>query len=255
MTSNWWENYFGDEWQSILRQVKTPTTTLEEANFLNEILYANECQRILDVPSGEGRISLALAQKGYDVTGLEFNANAVAHAQQLAEAQNLTDKVTFVVGDMRQLPYKEAFDAALCLFNSFGYFTDEENEQFIATVSQSLKANGVLVMDMHVLESLLPVYTPQEYWRYEDYLVLEERSIDLPTSRLNGTWSVIKDGKEKKYHSSVRVYSYKELTELLTTYGFENFTPFANYYGDPFTIGDDGMVLVCNKRGALRIEN
>jgi len=244
----WWKAYFNDEWQYILRQVRSQQSTHDEATLIEAILQENNYQTVLDVPSGEGRIALQLAQLGYQVHGIEYNSNAVKYSQQQAAQQSLTN-VTFEQGDMRTMQFSRQFDMVICMFNSFGYFNDNDNEQFIQSAATALKQGGTFIIDAHTLESLLPIFTPKEFWQYEDYTIFENRNFDYTTSRLKGHWTVIKNGEmARHYHSNVRIYGYKELTTLLQKYGFTQFEAFGNYYGEPFELGDDGMILLARKQ-------
>ena len=84
---------------------------------------------------GRGRHSRFLASKGFDVTGIDISFDSIAYAKQF-EAENLH----FYQNDMR-LPFCiKYFDYDFNLFNSFGYFaTNRENDDAIRTISTSLK--------------------------------------------------------------------------------------------------------------------
>ncbi|MEZ0395529.1 MAG: class I SAM-dependent methyltransferase [Anaerolineales bacterium] len=58
--------------------------------------------RALDLGCGTGTSSLALAQAGWQVTGIDFAPRAIAIARQKAAKQNLT--ATFQVGNVVHLP-------------------------------------------------------------------------------------------------------------------------------------------------------
>ena len=243
--SNWWKEYFSDEWQNIFRYAKNEATTAEEADLVSYLLSNANAKTVLDVPSGEGRIALDLAAQGFQMTGLEYNENAVKVAKQLAKKQDLA--INFVQGDMRNMPFEQAFDAVICIFNSFGYFSEADNEKYIASVSRALKAGGIFILDGHTLETLLPVFKPKDYWKYGDYIILEERSFNYKTSRLESNWTVLHEDKKTTYRSSVRIYSYWELTNLLRKYNFHEFEE-VDILGHDFEFGDDNMILIAKKQ-------
>lgn len=72
-------------------------------------------ERALDVCCGTGDVALALARKGLEVTGLDFNEGMLAIAQErLARERNgnfAGNRPEFVLGDAENLPYSDhSFD-------------------------------------------------------------------------------------------------------------------------------------------------
>lgn len=98
---------------------------------------------ILDVACGKGRHSKILAEKGFDVTGIDLSFDSIQEALK-SEAANLH----FYQHDMR-LPFRiNYFDYVFNFFTSFGYFeTEREHYNAIRTISNALKAGGTLVLD------------------------------------------------------------------------------------------------------------
>ena len=71
-------------------------------------------QRALDVCCGTGDLALALAQRGAEVTGLDFSQAMleIAETRRLKNTQSATANPIFVQGDAQQLPFPDhSFDA------------------------------------------------------------------------------------------------------------------------------------------------
>ncbi len=98
---------------------------------------------MLDVACGRGRHSRILAEKGFDVTGIDLSISSINYAKRFED-----DDLHFFQHDMR-LPFRiNYFDFVFNLFTSFGYFTSErENDNVIRTMGSALKEDGILVMD------------------------------------------------------------------------------------------------------------
>ena len=88
-------------------------------DFIERELALPPRARILDVPCGSGRHALTLAARGHRVTGVDISTEALGYARRAAAAAGVD--VEFVESDMRQVRRGGAFDAAVCLGNSFGY--------------------------------------------------------------------------------------------------------------------------------------
>jgi len=118
----------------------------EAAKFIDQLiidLHPVPGALMLDVACGKGRHAIHLAEKGFDVTGIDLSEDSIKEAllQQ-------TDNLHFYLHDMR-LPFNiNYFDFAFNFFTSFGYFaTRREHDNAIRTIAQSLKETGCFVLD------------------------------------------------------------------------------------------------------------
>lgn len=245
MTTNWWESYFA-EWLPIQTHFRSNKDVLYELLFVHKIATRYACRAILDVPSGNGQLALNLSKKGYEVCAIDYNANIIDHLrQQHADKTN----IRFGQGDMRQLPFDNAFDMATCTFRSFGYFDDVDNERFLASVHRSLRNEGIFLLETHVLETILPIWTEREYWQANDHLLLEQRTWDIKHSRMNGLWTfVAPNGARTQHSSSVRIYGLAELLAIANKIGFSILKLYGSYGGEPFQIGSEHALLLLRKQ-------
>ncbi len=98
---------------------------------------------MLDVACGKGRHSIQLANKGFDVTGIDLSDDSINEALQYQ-----SDKLNFYKHDMRLPFWINYFDYAFNFFTSFGYFkTRREHDNAIRTIAQAIKKEGTFVMD------------------------------------------------------------------------------------------------------------
>ena len=98
---------------------------------------------MLDVACGKGRHAVHLAEKGFDVTGIDLSEDSIKEA-----LLHETEKLHFYMHDMRLPFYINYYDYAFNFFTSFGYFTTRrEHDNSIRTIAQSVKQDGCFVMD------------------------------------------------------------------------------------------------------------
>jgi len=116
-------------------------TTQAQVDFVEDALGLSPPARLLDLACGWGRHSRPLAERGYEVVGLDLN-----EAFLRAGCATGQGKVSWVYGDMRWLPFPTGcFDAVVCLWNSFGYFDDEGNSQVVQEAARLLAPGGLLL--------------------------------------------------------------------------------------------------------------
>ncbi len=73
---------------------------------------------VMDLGSGDGRMIIAAAKRGARGLGVEYNADMVDYAKRRATEAGVTDKATFVQGDMYEADISKATVLALFLLPS-----------------------------------------------------------------------------------------------------------------------------------------
>jgi SAM-dependent methyltransferase len=195
--------------------------------------------RVLDVPCGTGRIAKRLRVLGHDVVGVDIEDQFVAVARDAG--------VPVIRADMRTAVVRpSSFDAAFCLWGSFGYFDEEGNRRQTEALVDALVAGGRLLIDTLVADTLLPGFVPDAEWSVGDVGVREHRRYDADTKRVETTWTFTSEGTSATQATSVRIYAMEELTDLLAACGC---TSFQAYDGELAPFGDtsDRLWLVATK--------
>jgi SAM-dependent methyltransferase len=119
--------------------------TEQEVDFLVDALGLAAGERVLDVGCGPGRHSLALAQRGFDVTGIDLSDDFIALACEAAASERLS--VRFEVVDVRDLTFEAEFDAAVCLCQGgFGLLGGRDEPAAFGRIAAALRPGGRLAL-------------------------------------------------------------------------------------------------------------
>ena len=241
----WWSAFFRGPWEHLQLPGYPEERTRAEVEFMISALELQPGARVLDIPCGEGRHSVELARRGFRVTGSDFNPNAIAAAMKRAAEAGV--EPFFLTGDMRELDASEEYDAVVCFFTSFGYFSDDENLDFARRVARALRPGGRFLLELHIAESVYPIFREREWsWVSKEppLRVLEERRLDLDSGRIESTWTFIGDHETVSRSTSLRLYSYRELQSLLRAAGFSRFQALETGKMEPFRLGSSRLSLV-----------
>lgn len=99
---------------------------------------------VLDLGCGTGNHAIALAARGYRVTGVDRAADMLA-----AAAAKTGNAVAFHVGDIREVDLGRRFDAVLMMFAVLGYqIADRDVLAALACARRHLSAGGLLIFDV-----------------------------------------------------------------------------------------------------------
>ena len=236
-----------DAWQ----RSRSHATTQAEVEFLSHALrLGSERRRLLDVPCGDGRHAVGLAQRGHAVTGIDIAVDNEARVRQLAIAADLA--IDFVLGDMRNLPDRPAFDGAYCFGNSFGYFPRPETTSFLVALAKTLSPSARFVIDTAcAAESILLDLNRQSWVRVDDGLVLLLRcEYDARHSRLDTTYTSIQDGRLTDERTSHHyIFTSGEIVAMLDTAGFTTQALLGDLDGSQFELGSERLLLIARRRG------
>jgi 2-polyprenyl-3-methyl-5-hydroxy-6-metoxy-1,4-benzoquinol methylase len=216
--SDWWQTFFEGPAVELWLKAATTEMTEREAASLERALDVAGGAELLDVPCGAGRLAIAMAQRGYRVTGVDISQQFLDHAR----AADPSGRVTWECRDMRDLPWRSRFDGAFCYGNSFGYLDDEGNETFLRAVAAALKPGGRLVLETPmVLENLLGHIRDRAWWKVDDVHLLVANHYDAIRERLDIEYTFVSGGRVDVRQGSHRAYSLRELIELIEACGFD----------------------------------
>lgn len=129
--------------------------------------FGTKPQTILDLACGEGTFAVAMAKKGFRVTGVDLSPQMLQFARERAEQENV--HVEFLLQDMRSLSFEDRFDLATCWFDSLNYLLElEDLAKTFAGVHLALKKAGLFIFDMNTIYGLAvswpryPCYVQQD---------------------------------------------------------------------------------------------
>lgn len=232
--SAWWEDFFDSDYVRIWGPRSTAGE--EEAAALWRILALSPGCRVLDAPCGYGRVSVPLARLGASVLGVDQSAPLLAEAAQ-RRADLGVERLRFLRHDLRAPLAESGFDAALNLFTSLGYGSEEDDLAILSTLGAAVRPGGAIAIDtMHrdvVAAFRARDFTPAH--RLPDgTLVLEEPRFDPVAGRIDTTWYWAGPAGCGQKSASLRVYAITEVVRLVERAGLRVRAVLHPGSGEPF---------------------
>lgn len=222
--ANWFENWFSSPYYRVLYQHRDELEAQEFTDALLNYLQPLPGSTMVDIACGEGRFSRELAEKGYDVTGIDLSLPSIEKAKG-----DETEQLHFFVHDMRFPFYINYFDYAFNFFTSFGYFRHERDNQMAAkSFAAGLKKNGILVIDYLNRDYVLKNLVPEETIYRGSYIFNISRRLENN--------KIIKDirfkdaeGHERHYVESVAAFGLSDFVRIFRNAGLHLVGTFGNY--------------------------
>lgn len=214
----WWERFFSEDY---LMTVLPPTTAqvAKQVDFIEASLGVSKGGTILDVGCGLGLHAIELTRRGYLVVALDLSLAMITHASEAAQHQKL--RLSFVHADIREMEFDGAFDAAICMGTTFGFFDDDSNRDVLVRLYQALRPGGRMLLDV-VNRDYVTRFQPNLVWFEGDSCVcMEESDFNYFNARLNVKRTMMsEDGHQSNAEYSLRLYSLHELGLLMQQTGF-----------------------------------
>ncbi len=232
----------------LFSQFRSREITVREAEQILTLLHPPPGAAVLDLCCGPGRHALELARQGFQVTGVDRTAHYLDTARAAAIREGLT--VEFVHEDMRHFYRPAAFDLALNLFSSFGYFEDgAEDLRVLRHLHASLKPGGQVLLEMVGKEPLARTFQARTWHRHaeRDEYLLEERIVREGWGWIENHWIWIHGAEQQVFTFGLRLYSGAELTSLLCAAGFSAVHLYGSLAGTPYDQTAQRLVAVATK--------
>ena len=127
--------------------------------------------RALDLGCGTGALSCLLAERGFDVTGVDISPSAIAYALQISAARELN--ISFQVLDVCRDPFPEGrFDLVIDSHLLHCIVFADERQHLLSKIRQSLRPEGQFWMEtMYLPEG----QAPKPEWHLDDRGVVWHR--------------------------------------------------------------------------------
>lgn len=248
------DEWFRDQrfWEEFAPIVFDDRRILATADEVDRVLALTglESGAVLDLCCGPGRHSLELARRGFAVTGVDITPRHVDQARAQAAEEGLNAE--FVEADVRTFSRPEAFDAAICMFTSFGYFDDlNDDRRVLQNAADSLRPGGALLIQTMGKETIARSIQGRSWYRPEESpgdIFLMENTVLGAWERVQLDWTIIRaDGSRSEARLRIRMFSALEMASLLEDAGFSQVTVFGDLDGRPYGTTANLLVAVARK--------
>lgn len=238
-------------WSLDIMEMSWVEDTKRQVDFLVDCLELKGGERILDLACGFGRHSIALAERGFSVVGVDITRDYIAFADQTAKEKHLD--VEFILADLRDLSFTEEFDAVINMGDgAIGYLeNDEENLKIFDVVARALRPGGKHFMDI-MNGDYAEHHFPCQLWDAgEKCLTLSRFEWDSETRTMlygqaDYLYGQVLEKPEIDRGNPTRLYTLSELAIILHKRGMAVQDSFSDFTGKASSA--DGIQLLVSSR-------
>lgn len=216
--------------------------------------YGIEDGLLLDLGCGTGKLTRLMAQKGYDMIGVDYSYDMLAIAKEHSE-----ESILYLLQDMREFELYGTVKGIYCACDSLNYILEEEEvKEVFSLVNNYLDPNGIFAFDINTpykYEVLLGENTIAENrdegsFIWENFYDEEERINEYDLTLY------IKDEDERfqrfqEVHYQ-KCYDLETIKELLAEAGMEFVTAYDAYTKNPVRNDSEKVLVIAREKGKAK---
>jgi SAM-dependent methyltransferase len=214
-----------DEWFGV------PSDTEDTVAFLSDLAGPGP---VLELGIGTGRIALPLAQRGYEVHGVDASEAMV----EKLRVKNGAEGLPVTIGDFAQLDVEGEFSLVYVAFNTFFALPSQEDQvRCFSNVSRRLRQGGVFVIEAFVPDMARWDQNQRVETRHlgDDSVVLDAASHDPVEQRVASNHLLISEAGVKMYPVRLRYAWPSELDLMARLAGLRLRERWGGWRREPFS--------------------
>lgn len=230
-------------------------TGIDDLPFYSRWLKKKKTGNILELCYGTGRLTIPLAQEGYNITGVDYTSSMLEQAK--VKASDVGLDIAFIETDIRTLNLQEKFDLIFIPFNSIHHlYENEDLFKTFNTVKNHLKDGGLFLLDCFNPNIQYIVEGEKELKEIATYTTDDGREILIKQSmryenktQINRIeWHYFINGDfDSIQNLDMRMFFPQELDAYLSINGFKIIHKFGGFKEEIFEDKSEKQIFVCRK--------
>lgn len=217
------------------------------ADFIEEIIdreyKIGKPELVLDLGCGTGSMTLELAARGYDMTGVDYSVEMLDIARERAFEKGFGDRILWLCQDMREFELYGTVDVAVCCLDGINHITTPKDlDKTLSLVHNYLIPDGLFIFDVNGKSKFEKLYGTETYaMESEDAFCVWQNYYNQKTKLCDFYITLFKEGSDGRYErydeeQRERMYTLRSLKTMLDKNSFEFI---GAYKGFDFSKADD----------------
>ena len=230
------------------------------ADFIENIMK-NECpsgspELILDLGCGTGSMTLELARRGYDMTGIDYSVEMLDVARARAEAHSLDKKILWLCQDMTEIDLYGTVDVTVSCLDCINHLIRSEDlEKCFSLVHNFLNPDGLFIFDINGKSKFENLYGDECYvLEDEETYIVWQNHYNRKTHLCDFFITRFTEDEDGRYvredeMQRERMYTLRTIRQMLKKTGFELIGEYSDFDMSLGTDNDERIYIAarCKK--------
>ncbi|MEP7321495.1 MAG: class I SAM-dependent methyltransferase [Saprospiraceae bacterium] len=246
VSDTWYEDFFKGINCELCEKAYSAEWTGIELDFLINELGLKTGDEVLDMPCGDGRLSIGLAQRGFKATGVDISETFIEGLNKKIKAGDLNIKT--ILGDILSIELNQVFSGAICMGNSFGYFNIAKMNLFVKKVASALKPGARFIINSGMIaESILPNFSKNKSFTLDDMTLDITNEYHVEESYMVSHLLYTKENEKETHSFKHYVFTLGEVHRLLSDHGLKIIATYNGPSKEIYTLGNPQVYIVAEK--------
>ena len=225
------------------------------ADFIEKIIlkeYASGTpELVLDLGCGTGSMTLELARRGYDMTGVDVSVEMLNTARERAEELGYGGKILWLCQDMCNFELYGTVDVTVSCLECINHLTTPAAlKKCLSLVHNYLIPNGLFIFDINGKHKFENVYADRSYVMETECALCVWQNFYNPKNKLCDFYITLfsenDDGTYERYDEAQRerMYTLSSVKRALNETGFDFLKAYSDFNFSNATDEDDRIYVV-----------
>jgi len=211
--------------------------------------------RIADFGCGPGLYTTPLAEKGADVTGIDFSENSIRYAREMATRKELD--INYVVQSYLEYETVKKFDLITMIMCDFCALSPAQRRKMLKKFHVLLGPEGSVLLDVYSLNAfeqrketaiyeynlLSGFWSPDNYYGFLNTFKYEKEKVVLDK------YTIVEASRTKTIYNWLQYFSLESLKNEFRENGFRIDESYSDVAGTPFSLDSSEFAIVAHKIG------
>jgi len=211
--------------------------------------------KIADFGCGPGLYTTPLAERGADVTGIDFSENSIRYAKELAARKELD--INYVVQSYLEYETVKKFDLITMIMCDFCALSPAQRKKMLKKFHALLGPEGSVLLDVYLLNAfkqreeaaiyeynlLSGFWSPDNYYGFLNTFKYEKEKVVLDK------YTIVEASQTKTIYNWLQYFSLESLKNEFRENGFRIDECYSDVAGAPFSPDSGEFAIVAHKIG------
>ncbi len=225
----------------------------QSVNWIVSNFGIDNTSSICDFGCGPGLYTTRFAEKGANVTGIDFSMRSIDYAIKVAQEKEID--VDYVNQNYLLYNTEKRFDLITMIMCDYCALSPEQREKLLHKFYKLLKPNGSILLDVYTLKAyktreekstyevnlLNSFWSPKKYYGFLNIFKYEEQKVVLDK------YTIVEEGRNRIVYNWLQYFSSESLKEELEKGRFIVQNLYSDVSGSPYDSRSEEMAVVLKK--------
>ena len=227
----------------------------ESVEWIASHFNVNKNTKIADFGCGPGLYTSRLAEKGADVTGIDFSKNSLEYAKNTAKEKGLN--IEYIWSNYLEFETQESlkFDLITMIYGDFCALSPAQRKTLLNKFQKLLKPDGSILLDMYSIHAydqreevamyecnqLNGFWSPEKYYGFLNTFKYDKEKVMLDK------YTIIEKSQTREVYNWLQYFDKDSITKEFEESGLHVEEFYSNVAGKPFSPKSDDIAVVAKK--------